>query len=597
MRLQRHEVPVQETWNLTDLYQNDAEWEGARQALTAQIPQVTAFKGRLGESAATLLAAISTYNGLLEQLLRLHTYAYLNTATDGKNPVNQERNGKANGLYAEFEAATSFVRSELLLLPEGTVEGWLTQNEGLAVYGPFLQRLLADKPYLLHPETEEALAALGEVLGAPHMIYERAKASDVTCQPITLPDGTQVENSLVRYDQTLETSADVNLRRASYRSFSEGLGAFKNTLAATFATEIKKNVVLAKLRGFSSATAMHLHEQQVSAESYHNILDIIGTELAPHMRRYAELRKRVLGLDHLLYCDLEAPLDPEFDPSIGWAEGAKITLEALSIYGPEYSAIMQRAVEERWVDFSDNVGKRTGAFCTAPYGDHPYVFMTWTNQARNMFTLAHELGHAGHIHLATQHQKVVNAMPSMFFIEVPSTLNELLVGDKLISEATDARMKRWVIMTLLRSYHHNFIRHLLEGELLRRIYALAEAGESITEGTLSATKGAILAEFWGDSLQLDEYAKLTWMRQPHYYSGLYPYTYAAGLTAATAVAQSFKTEMQPAIDRWLEVLKAGGTKAPLALMQMAGVDLTTTAPIKQAVAYVGSLVDELERLF
>jgi oligoendopeptidase F len=597
MRLNRHQVPLQETWNLNDLYPTDAEWEGARQALTAQIPQVTAFKGRLGESADTLLQAVSTYEGLLEQLLRLHTYSYLNTATDGKNPAIQERAGKANGLYAQFEAATAFLRSELLDLPEGRVEGWLAQNDALAAYGPFLQNLLTGKPYLLHPETEAALAALGEVLGAPHTIYERAKASDVTCQPVTLPDGTELDNSLVIYDQSLESSPDVNVRRAGYRSFSEGLGAFQNTLAATFATEIKKNVVIAKLRNFPSATAMHLHEQQVTEGPYQNILDVIFTELAPHMRRYAELRKRVLGLDHLLYCDLEAPLDPGFDPAIKWAEGAKTTLEALSILGPEYAGIMERAIKERWVDFSDNVGKRTGAFCTAPYGGHPYVMMTWSNQARNMFTLGHELGHAGHLELAGRHQRLLNAMPSMFFIEVPSTLNELLVGDKLISEATDGRMKRWVIMALLRSYHHNFVRHLLEGELLRRIYALAEAGESITAGKLSATQGGILSEFWGDSLQVDAYAKLTWMRQPHYYMGLYPYTYAAGLTASTAIAQSLKEEGRPAIERWLDVLKAGGSKPPMELMKMAGVDLTTTAPIKKAVAYVGGLVDELERLF
>jgi oligoendopeptidase F len=373
MRLNRHEVPLQETWNLNDLYQTDAEWEGARQALTAQIPQVTAFKGRLGDSADTLLEAVSTYERLLEQLYRLHTYSFLNTAADGKNPVNQKRAGKANSLYAKFEAATAFLRSDLLDLPEGRVEGWMAQNDPLAAYRPFLERLLADKEYQLHPQTEEALAALGEVLDAPHMIYERAKASDVTCQPVILPDGTELDNSLVIYDRSLESSPDVNVRRAGYRSFSEGLGAFQNTLAATFATEIKKNVVIAKLRQFPSATAMHLHRQQVTAEPYQNILDVIFTELAPHMRRYAELRKRVLGLDHLLYCDLEAPLDPEFAPAIGWAEGAKTTLEALSVLGPEHAAIMERAIKERWVDFRDNVGKRTGAFCTPPYGGHPYV--------------------------------------------------------------------------------------------------------------------------------------------------------------------------------------------------------------------------------
>jgi oligoendopeptidase F len=593
MRLQRHEVPVEQTWNLSDLYASDAEWEGARQAILAQIPQVTAFKGRLGDSAATLLAALQALEGLLEQVTRFHTYASLHNSANGKAPENQERLGKANAVGAQVEAATTFFRSEILALPEGTVAGWLAQDAGLAVYRTYLERLLADKPHLLHPQTEEALAALGEVLGAPYTIYERAKTADVTFQPVTLPDGRQVDV----FGDSFETVVDVEVRRASYAAFHEGLGAFKNTLGATFATEIKKQVVLAKLRNFPSATAMHLHEQQVPEQVYHNILDVIGTELAPHMRRYAQLRKRVLGLDKLLYCDLEAPLDPEYNPRISWEEGAKTTLAALSVLGPEYSAIMERAINERWVDYSDNLGKRSGAFCSPPYGVHPYILMTWTNNARNMFTLGHELGHAGHLDLSNRHQTFLNAAYSMFFVEVPSTLNELLVGEKLLKEATDPRMKRWVIMTLLRSYHHNFIRHLLEGELLRRIYALAEAGESITAQTLSETKGAILKQFWGDELELDEYAKLTWMRQPHYYMGLYPYTYAAGLTASTAVVQSFKEEGQPAIERWIEVLKAGSTKPPLELMKMAGVDMTTTAPIKKAVAYVGSLVDELERLF
>ncbi|HLO04026.1 MAG TPA: oligoendopeptidase F [Symbiobacteriaceae bacterium] len=596
MRLQRHEVPVQETWNLTDLFQTDAEWETARKAVVDQIPQLTAFKGRLGESAGLLLEAISTLEGLMEQLLRVFTYASLKSAQDGSDTENQELMGKAYGLYAQVDAASSFLRSEILLLPEGTVEGWVETHAGLAAYRPFLKKLLADKPYLLHPQTEEALAALGEVLDAPFVIYERAKSSDITCPPVVI-NGKEIANSLSLYEDDLETSADVNVRRAGYKSFAEGLGQFKNTLAATWATEVKKNIVLAKLKGFPSATDMLLHKQGVTQEPYNNLLDTIRAELAPHMRRYAELRKKVLGLDHLLYCDLEAPLDPEYDPRIGWEEGAKTTLEALSVLGPEYMELMERSIAERWVDRCDNVGKQTGAFCTTPYGSHSYVLMTWTGQARNLFTLAHELGHAGHFELANRNQKLLNTDVSTYFVEAPSTLNEMLLGDKMIREATDPRMKRWVIISLLMTYHHNFVRHLSEGELQRRIYALAEAGEQVTAELLSETKGAILKEFWGDSLELDEAAKLTWLRQPHYYMGLYPYTYSAGLVASTAVAQTIREEGQPAVDRWLEVLKAGSTKTPMELMAMAGLDMSTAAPIKKAVAYVGSLVDELEKLF
>lgn len=596
MRLQRHEVPVQETWDLTDLFQTDAEWETARKAVLDQLPQLTAFKGRLGDSATVLLEAISTYEGLLEQLYRIYTYASHKASADGSDTTNQALMGKAAGLAAQFDAASSFLRSEILLLPEGIVEGWLETDAGLAAYKPFVKKMLDDKPYLLHPQTEEAIAALGEVLEAPFVIYERAKSSDITCPPVVV-NGKEIANSLSLYEDDLETSADVNVRRAGYKSFSEGIGQFKNTLAATWATEVKKNIVLAKLKGFPSATDMLLHRQGVTQEPYHNLLNTIRAELAPHMRRYAELRKRVLGLDHLLYCDLEAPLDPEYDPRIGWAEGAKMTLDALAVMGPEYMAIMEKAIAERWVDRCDNVGKQTGAFCSSPYGSHSFILMTWTGQARNLFTLAHELGHAGHFELANKYQKMLNTDVSTYFVEAPSTLNEMLLGDKMIKDATEPRMKRWVIMSLLMTYHHNFVRHLSEGELQRRIYELAEKGEQVTAELLSETKGAILKEFWGDSLELDEYAKLTWLRQPHYYMGLYPYTYSAGLVASTAVAQTIREEGQPAVDRWLEVLKSGGTKTPMELMAMAGLDMTTAEPIKKAVAYVGSLVDELEKLF
>jgi oligoendopeptidase F len=342
---------------------------------------------------------------------------------------------------------------------------------------------------------------------------------------------------------------------------------------------------------------MHLQPHQVSLEAYENLLNIIQSELAPHMRRYANLRKRVLGLDKLLYCDIEAPLDPDFKPEVTYEGACDMILDALSVMGPEYLKIMRTAMKERWIDYVDNVGKATGAFCASPYGSHSYILMTWTGNMRGAFTLAHELGHAGHFQLANRNQRFLMTEPSMYFVEAPSTMNEILLGQHILAKNSDVRMRRWVLMQFLATYHHNFVRHLLEGELQRRIYALAEAGTPITAGTLSGTKGEILQQFWGDAVEIDDGARLTWMRQPHYYMGLYPYTYSAGLTASTAVAQMIREEGEPAVRRWLDVLKAGGTKSPLELMQMAGVDMSSPAPIRKAVAYVGSLIDELERSF
>lgn len=265
--------------------------------------------------------------------------------------------------------------------------------------------------------------------------------------------------------------------------------------------------------------------------------------------------------------------------------------------GPEYTEIVQKGLTERWVDLADNVGKSTGAFCASPYGSHPFILITWTDTMRGAFVLAHELGHAGHFYLANKYQRIMNTRPSTYFVEAPSTLNELLLGQHLMAGTEDKRMKRWVILQLLGTYYHNFVTHLLEGEYQRRVYTLAERGVPLTAKTLSDQKGETLAEFWGDSVELDEKAALTWMRQPHYYMGLYPYTYSAGLTASTAMAQSIQEEGQPAVDRWLDVLKAGGTKKPLELLKSAGIDMSKPDAIRKAVSYVGTLVDELENSY
>lgn len=595
-RLTRAEVPVEQTWNLSDLFETHEQWEQELQAIEADAATVTQYKGRLGEGAGTLLACLGAYEAIQGRMIRAYTYASLRMSEDGTNPANQGAMAKAQGMFARMGAAFAFVQSEVLLLPEGTVERYLAEEPELEVYRRMLELVLEAKPHALHPDTEVALAALSEVTGAPYMVYSRSKSSDIQFDPISV-DGAEVPVSFSTYEEKLETDPNVETRRAAFRNFTEGLQKYKNTFAATFATEVKKNVVLAKLRKYESATHMLLKPQQVTTEMYSNVLDIIQTEVAPHMRRYAKLRKRVLGLDKLMYPDIEAPLDPEYNPKVTFAEASDIILEGLEVMGPEYLKIMRTALNERWVDWSDNVGKSTGAFCSSPYGAHSFILISWAGSMRNVLVLAHELGHAGHFMLANRYQRIVNTRPSMFFIEGPSTINELLVGQHIMAKSTDPRMKRWVIMQFLATYHHNFVRHLLEGELQRRIYALAEKGTPITEVTLSTTKGQILDQFWGGEVEIEEGAKLTWMRQPHYYMGLYPYTYSAGLTAATAAAQAIREEGQPAVDRWLQALKAGGTLKPLELMQLAGIDMSKPDPIRKAVAYVGSLVDELEKSF
>ncbi|MGO4729615.1 oligoendopeptidase F [Paenibacillus sp. 2KB_22] len=593
----RAEVNPETTWDLRDLFVTDVEWEQELRSLPEAAAQIETFKGRLGEGAEQLLACLDAREALQERIGKTASYARLKQSEDSTNPVNIENSAKAGDILSNLSSSLSFVNSEIVDLPEGTVERYLEELPGLQPYARSLERLIREKAHRLTPETEKVLASLGEVLDSPYRIYLRGKLADMTFDDALDGEDNNRPLSWSFYENNYEMSSDTKLRRSAYAAFSSTLNDYKNTFAEGYATEVKKQVVLSRLRGYDDVTDMLLSPQQVSKEMYNNILDIIQQELAPHMRRLAALKKRELGLDKLMFCDLKAPLDPEFSPAITYDEACTLIREALDVLGPEYGEIVERAFSDRWVDYADNAGKSTGAFCSSIYGSHSYILISWANNMRGAFTLAHEVGHAGHFMLAGRYQRLTNTRPSLYFIEAPSTMNEMLLADHLLKRSDNPRMRRWVILQLLNTYYHNFVTHLLEGELQRRVYARATNDEPITAKTLSQLKGDILSEFWGPDLVIDEGAKLTWMRQPHYYMGLYPYTYAAGLTASTAAAQQIREEGQPAVDRWLEALKAGGSLTPQELMKLAGVDMSGPEPIRSAVAYVGSLVDELERLY
>lgn len=591
--LSRSEVPAEQTWNLKDLFATYEAWEKGLETIEAEADKVLVYKGKVLESASTLLEAIQEMEAYNQKMIRVAVYANLKLSGDGSDATNQKDASRVSSTLAKIGAKLSFFQSELSDLTVEKVTQFIKDEPKLETYKKTLQDVVEEKEHKLAPAIEETLAALSQVHAAPHNIYQRAKTSDMQFAEIKDSEGNVLPMSEALYEDRYEFAADTTTRRNAYQSFTNTLNQYKNTFAAIYSTEVTKQVTMSKLRNYDSVTDMLLAPQQVTQEMYHNQLDTIQKELAPHMRRYAQLKKKLLGLDELHYSDLQAPLDPDFNPSISYEEATETILESLEVMGPEYSEIMKKSITDGWVDRSDNIGKANGAFCSSPYGVHPYILITWTDTMRGAFVLAHEMGHAGHFYLAGKNQPLLNTRPSTYFVEGPSTINELLLAEHLMNKTNDVRMKRWVITQLLGTYHHNFITHLLEGELQRRVYQLAEDGVPLTADVLTQQKLETIQSFWGDEITYDEGVGLTWMRQQHYYMGLYPYTYSAGLTVSTAVAQAIKEEGQPAINRWLDVLKAGGTMKPLELIKLAGVDMSTTEPIKIAVDYVGSLIDEL----
>ncbi|HWJ94015.1 MAG TPA: oligoendopeptidase F, partial [Telluria sp.] len=572
--LTRAEVAPEQTWNLDELFPTREAWLAELTAIEQSLDTVTSLQGRLGEGADRLLACLDARDTLMARVQKAVTFGSLRNAEDGGDPGRQSDWAQGASVAVRVRAAMKFVDTEILALPDGTVERFLAEQPALAVHRTDLDDLASLKPHMLSAQTERVLASLGEVLEAPLMIFQRGKTGDMRFAPFTAA-GREQPNSFNLYESTYEGDADPEVRRGAWASFCEGLKPYQNTFAATFGTEVTKNIVLAKARGYRSAEHYLLHQHKVPFELYTNILDTIQAELAPHMQRYARLRRRVLGLDRLLHCDVKAPLDPGYAPRLTFEQAGDLILRAVAPMGPPYVELLRTAFQRRWIDRAGNAGKSSGAFCASPYGAHPFILMTWTDSMRDAFILAHELGHAGHFLTAQRHQRYVNTRPAMPFVEAPSIMNEVLLARAILQDEADPRMRRWVLMQVLGTYHHNFVTHLLEAELQRQIYRLAEGGRPVTAALLNERKAAILQAFWGDTVTIDEGAAMTWMRQPHYYFGLYPYTYSVGLVAATALAEKARAEGDSVFAGWLGVLRAGGTLQPLALMQQVGIDLTS----------------------
>lgn len=589
----RKDVNIEDTWNLADLIENEAQFNTQLEALVSTAQDFEREFANKLTTAPIIIEALNAYEALYEKLIIVSTYANLSLQEDRANGEAQMRYAKTGNQLATVFSSITFLKSELLALP---VEVLHTAQQLNNKHALFIADLLRDQPYQLHPEVEKALATLSTTLDAPYDLYNTMKSVDMSFSNFEV-NGESFPLSYSSFENEWELEVDVAQRRAAFKGFSEKLEDYQATTAQVYNTHIQTEKKLATMRGYDTVIDSLLHNQYVERDLYNRQIDLITKELAPHMRRYATLLKEVHGLDKMTFADLKIALDPEFDPDVSKEEAMDYVRKAVAPMGQDYTAMVEEAFANRWIDYAPNKGKSTGAFCSSPYGSHPYILVSWSNKMTDVFTLIHELGHAGHFVNAHQYQSVFNARPSLYFIEAPSTMNEMLLANHLLTSSEDARFKRWVISNMVsKTYYHNFVTHLLEAAYQREVYNLVDQGESVNSTILNRIKRKVLEDFWGDTVEITAGAELTWMRQPHYYMGLYPYTYSAGLTISTQVSQRILNGEEGVIEQWLQVLQAGGTKSPAELAQMAGVDVSTDEPLRQTITHIGELITQLEQL-
>ena len=587
----RKEVPEELTWDLSHIYASEEDMLRDAEKMERLAREIAEkYKGRL-DTPERIDACVTDYRQVYELMTLTGSYCSLAASVDYYDNYNQERDGRISRQIAQIQSLLSFIKSEILEQQEEVIEKAMEISEGNKHY---LRDLLRDKAHKLHPEAERVVSALSRSLySAPYEIYNIAKLADMKFDPFVV-NGKEYPLGYTLFEDDYEYEPDTQVRRAAFEAFSRKIREYENVTAAAYNVNLQTEKTLSTLRGFDSVYDYLLFDQRVSRELYDRQINLITEKLAPHMRRYAKLLQKVHGLDRMTFADLKLPVDPEYAPAVT-IEGSREYIEkGLSILGEEYVQMVRTAYEQRWVDFAQNKGKTTGGFCSSPYGKNSYILLNWNNRMSDVFTLAHELGHAGHFISCNSSQSIFDTMISTYFVEAPSTMNELLMAHYLLKTSEDKRFRRWVLACMIgNTYYHNFVTHLMEAAYQREVYKIVDAGGSVQAESLSNIMRDTLQKFWGDAVEINEGAELTWMRQPHYYMGLYSYTYSAGLTIATQMCKRIESEGASDIEDWKKVLAAGSTLSPVELAALAGIDITTDAPLLDTIETIGAMIDEI----
>ncbi len=589
----RSEIPVEDTWNLADLYPTDRDWEDARDQMKAELGRFAAYQNRLADSGQQLLELLRLEDEVNLKLQRLSNYADRKRDEDTANATYQAYSDQAQSLYTDYLAARAFEAPEILAIPEETLEAFYRQVPALEHYRLAINRFRMLKPYTLSQREEELMALAGEVAAAPLRIYEMLSDADMTFPDAVDSKGAAHLVTHGTYTLLLE-SPDRALRRSAYESMYHTYQSHINTFAATLAGQVKQIQFNAKARHYRSAMEASLIPNEVPPEVYANLIEAVHNNLAP-LHRYVALRKRVLGLEEMRMYDMSVPIVKDVAWTFTYEEAKALVVKALAPLGEEYVSLLKKGFAERWVDVYENKGKHSGAY-SAGGRPHPYVLLNFQGNLSGVFTLAHEMGHAIHSYLSNQAQPVIYSEYVLFVAEVASTCNEALLMQYLLKTTSEPKTRAYLLNYFLDQFRVVLYRQTQFAEFEWRISRLAEEGESLTARRVSRLYGEINHLYFGDAVVTDELISMEWARIPHFYYDFYVYQYATSFAASAALSTRILREGQPAVEDYLRFLSGGCSADPITLLRGAGVDMATAEPVNQALTLFREILEELEAL-
>lgn len=590
----RNEIPEQFKWKLEDIYESNELWEKDFVEVKDFALKLGDYKDKLSISADNLLKCMEANAGINRLFEKVYVYAQMRSHEDSANGYYQGLADRTESLAVEVSSASSFIVPEILSIPDDKLVSFIESNEKLAFYKKYIDVIVRTKSHVLSASEEQILAMSGEMANAPGNIYSMLNNADMKFPTVKDEKGQEIELTKGRYIQMLE-STDRRVRKDAFDALYTSYKKQRNTLAALLNSQVKSNIFNAKVRKYNSARESYLFPDNVPEAVYDNLIKAMHDNMHL-MHRYMKLRKEVLGLDELHMYDIYTTMVKEAKMDITFEEAVETVKKGVAVLGEKYSKDLEKGLTSGWIDVYENEGKRSGAYSWGCYDSHPYVLLNHSDTVNNMFTLAHEMGHALHSFYSDANQPYIYAQYKIFVAEVASTLNEALLMQYMLKNTTDKTKKMYLLNYYMEQFRTTVYRQTMFAEFEKIIHGKAESGESLTADVLCQVYHDLNVKYYGPDMIVDELLDMEWSRIPHFYTSFYVYKYATGFSAATAIAHKITEEGQSAIDKYLEFLQSGGSDYPIELLKIAGVDMTTPEPINNALKVFEDLLNQMEEL-
>lgn len=590
----RQECDPAYQWHIQDLYASDEAWEKDYESLTSEIQSLAAYEGRLKEGSEVFVEYMRKKEALMKKFEAIYVYANQRYHEDTGNSFYQGLAGKAQTLSIQLDSAVVFEEPELLAIGKKTIDSWFTQNMDMQLYKRYFYELFRQQKHVLSKEEEAILADVSDMSADVSNIFSMFNNADLRFPSIEGKEGEKIPVSHGRYTLLLE-SRDVNIRKSAFESVYSQYGQYRNTLAALYAANLKNTAFFAKKRHYNSSLEMALEGGEIPTSVYTNLIDTVHEHM-DLMHRYVSLRKKALKAEELHMYDLYVPMVDEFEMKVPFSKAKEIVKKGLAPLGKEYGKVLSDGMESGWIDVYENEGKRSGAYSWGAYGTHPYVLLNYQGTLNDVFTLAHEMGHALHSWYSDETQPYIYAGYRIFVAEVASTCNEALLIHHLLKKAKDPKNKAYLINYFLEQFRTTLYRQTMFAEFEKITHGLQEAGEALTAERLCSIYYDLNKAYFGEDICIDRQIEMEWARIPHFYTPFYVYQYATGFSAAIALSGKILREGEAAVEQYKKFLKGGSSMYPLELLRLAGVDMEQKKPVEDALQVFSEYLDEMERL-